>query len=113
MSIRMLASDDRIAFEIAGDDYQRLQQWLSEVGSKLATTVLGDGSSSTAVASSPLENLMFWTLDHRGDQNTALALEALVSTWVYEFSPSPLGLGAVVRNTATGDSLDLSDYGTW
>jgi len=113
MPSQMIWHDEKLVFEISGEDCHRLRKWIYETGSRLAKSVLDSRSDSDEPISSPLEQFMLWAADNPEERATDRGLELLAMGFLYEFEPNSLGLRVGVRHITTGEALDLSHYEEW
>jgi hypothetical protein len=108
MPSQIICQDEKLLFEISGEDYLQLRRWLSEIGGKIARNALDSKSEPDEPISSPPEQFMLLNSSNVDGQVTNLGLEFLTPGFLFEFEPNSIGLRVGIRNTTTGESLDLS-----
>jgi len=102
-------SANEIVFRISGKRYQRLLEWERAVDERVFKQELETGRSPRGVELSP-DTLEIMRLAVKRGKALPPWYGVSQGAYVYEFVPTTAGLIIKVKNTETGDSIDLTDY---
>ena len=108
-----MGSDEgkKLVFEIEAELVPKLNAWIHDIDEKVAREQVRTGTLKDRVRlPEAILRVVSDSLEH-GEPLPYYG--AIDGAYTYSFSPTSLGCVVKVRNTVTGDEIDLTDYSHW
>ncbi len=103
--------EDEYVFRIPTSQLGRLRQWILEIDTKLATSQIetGKGLGGQKLSSGTIRQVS--KSIERGEPSPYYG--AIGGVYEYSFVPTSVGIVITVKNSVSGDIIDLSEYDRW
>ena len=108
-----MGSDEgkKLVFAIEAELVPKLNAWIHEIDEKVAREQVRTGTLTDRV---PLPKGVLRVVSNSLEHGEPLPYYgAIGGAYTYSFSPTSLGCVVKVRNSVTGDEIDLTDYSAW